>query len=216
MTDERKSLTQLFVPICFETLCYMLAGMVDTLMLSSVNDQAVGAVGTANTYIGVFIIMFSVVSSGMIAVMTQYNAGSLGEHLNSSKWWDFGRKQGGLYVYTPMITPNNRNWYQGTADSMYQNIRFLYESHEPYVVIASGDGIYKMDYRKVLEYHIDKKADITVVCKDMSEDTDISRFGVVTMDEDNRIINMEEKPMMSEYRIGTFLKKQTVFRICRA
>ena len=72
MKDERKSLTQLFVPICFETLCYMLAGMVDTLMLSSVNDQAVGAVGTANTYIGVFIIMFSVVSSGMIAVMTQY------------------------------------------------------------------------------------------------------------------------------------------------
>ena len=72
MQEERKSLGQLFVPICLETLCYMLAGMVDTLMLSSVNDQAVGAVGTANTYIGIFIIMFSVVSSGMIAVMTQY------------------------------------------------------------------------------------------------------------------------------------------------
>ncbi len=72
MKGERKSLGQLFVPICLETLCYMLAGMVDTLMLSSVNDQAVGAVGTANTYIGIFIIMFSVVSSGMIAVMTQY------------------------------------------------------------------------------------------------------------------------------------------------
>lgn len=72
MERERKSLVQLFVPICLETLCYMLAGMVDTLMLSSVNDQAVGAVGTANTYIGIFIIMFSVVSSGMIAVMTQY------------------------------------------------------------------------------------------------------------------------------------------------
>lgn len=72
MEGERKSLGQLFIPICLETLCYMLAGMVDTLMLSSVNDQAVGAVGTANTYIGIFIIMFSVVSSGMIAVMTQY------------------------------------------------------------------------------------------------------------------------------------------------
>lgn len=72
MKGERKSLGQLFVPICLETLCYMLAGMVDTLMLSSVSDQAVGAVGTANTYIGIFIIMFSVVSSGMIAVMTQY------------------------------------------------------------------------------------------------------------------------------------------------
>ena len=71
MAVERKSLTQLFVPICFETLFYMLSGMVDTLMLSSVSDQAVGAVGTANTYIGVFIIMFGVISSGMVAVMTQ-------------------------------------------------------------------------------------------------------------------------------------------------
>ena len=62
MAAERKTLTQLFVPICVETLFYMLSGMVDTLMLSSVSDQAVGAVGTANTYIGVFIIMFGVIS----------------------------------------------------------------------------------------------------------------------------------------------------------
>lgn len=71
MEGKRKTLTQLFVPICLETLLYMLAGMVDTLMLSSVGDQAVGAVGTANTYIGIFIIMFSIISSGMVAVMTQ-------------------------------------------------------------------------------------------------------------------------------------------------
>lgn len=79
MQTERKSLRQLFIPICLETLCFMLAGMVDTLMLSSVGDKAVGAVGTANTYIGIFIIMFSVISSGMIAVMTQYiGAGRIG------------------------------------------------------------------------------------------------------------------------------------------
>ena len=71
MDTNRKTLGQLFVPICFETLFYMMAGMVDTLMLSSVSDQAVGAVGTANTYIGMFIIMFSVISNGMMAVMTQ-------------------------------------------------------------------------------------------------------------------------------------------------
>ncbi len=71
MAAERKTLTQLSVPICLETLFYMLSGMVDTIMLSSVSDQAVGAVGTANTYIGVFIIMFGVISSGMIAVMSQ-------------------------------------------------------------------------------------------------------------------------------------------------
>lgn len=71
MGNNKKNLTQLFIPICLETLLYMLAGMVDTLMLSSVSDQAVGAVGTANTYIGIFIIMFSIISSGMVAVMTQ-------------------------------------------------------------------------------------------------------------------------------------------------
>lgn len=71
MEEQRKTLSQLFIPICFETLFYMLSGMVDTLMLSSVGDYAVGAVGTANTYIGIFIIMFSIISSGMMAVMTQ-------------------------------------------------------------------------------------------------------------------------------------------------
>ena len=72
MSSARKTLLQLFIPISLETLCFMLTGMVDTMMLSSVGDAAVGAVGTANTYIGVFIIMFNIISSGMIAVMTQY------------------------------------------------------------------------------------------------------------------------------------------------
>lgn len=72
MATERKNLLQLFIPISLETLCFMLTGMVDTMMLSSVNDAAVGAVGTANTYISVFIIMFNIISSGMVAVMTQY------------------------------------------------------------------------------------------------------------------------------------------------
>ena len=79
MSVERKNLYQLFIPIALETLCFMLTGMVDTVMLSSVGDTAVGAVGTANTYIGIFIIMFNIISSGMIAVMTQYiGAGKLG------------------------------------------------------------------------------------------------------------------------------------------
>ena len=132
-----------------------------------------------------------------VAVLTQYNARSLHEHLNSSKWWDFGRKQGGLYTFTPTVTPDNSWWYQGTADAMYQNIEFLRRCHEPYVIIASGDCVYKLDYNKVLDYHIEKKADVTVVCKDMPADMDISRFGVVKMNEDSRIIEFEEKPMVS-------------------
>jgi glucose-1-phosphate adenylyltransferase len=129
-----------------------------------------------------------------VAVLTQYNARSLNEHLNSSKWWDFGRKQGGLYVFTPSITSENGFWYRGTADAIAQNINFLKKSHEPYVIVAPGDAIYKLDYNKVLEYHVSKQSDITVVCKEFPEDADISRFGVVQVDEDNRITEFEEKP----------------------
>ena len=133
-----------------------------------------------------------------VAVLTQYNARSLNEHLNSSKWWNFGRKQGGLYVFTPTITNDNGYWYRGTADAIYQNMDFLKKSHEPYVVIASGDAVYKMDYSKVLQYHIDKKADVTVVCKEMDPSDDVSRFGTIRMDDDMRITEFEEKPMVTK------------------
>ena len=133
-----------------------------------------------------------------VAVLTQFNSRSLNEHLSSSKWWDFGRKQGGLYVLTPAVTADNSNWYRGTADAIYQNIHFLKNSHEPYVIIASGDGVYKMDFGKLLEYHINKKADITVVCRDMEEDINVERFGTIKMNEECRIEEFEEKPLMAK------------------
>lgn len=133
-----------------------------------------------------------------VAVLTQYNSRSLNEHLNSSKWWDFGRKQGGLYIFTPTITAENGNWYRGTADALAQNIDFLKRSHEPYVIVAGGDCVYKLDYNKVLDYHIQKKADITIVCKDVPMTEDVSRFGVVQMNEESRIVDFEEKPMVAQ------------------
>lgn len=135
-----------------------------------------------------------------VAVLTQYNSRSLNEHLSSSKWWDFGRKQGGLFVLTPTVTADNSNWYRGTADAIYQNMSFLRNSHEPYVVIASGDGIYKMDYNKVLEYHIAKNADITVVCRDMETDMGVERYGTLRMNEDYRVEDFEEKPLQARSR----------------
>lgn len=132
-----------------------------------------------------------------VAVLTQYNARSLNEHLSSSKWWNFGRKQGGLYLFTPTVTSDNSDWYRGTADAIYQNIDFLKRRHEPYVVISSGDCVYKMDFNKLLDYHIQKKADITVVCKDMMPSEDVGRFGVVRMNEESQITDFEEKPLMA-------------------
>ena len=88
----------------------------------------------------------TVVTGCFGTVLTQYNARSLNEHLNSSKWWDFGRKQGGLYVFTPTITANNGDWYRGTADAIYQNLDFLKKCHEPYVIIIILHFFYVHSY----------------------------------------------------------------------
>ena len=177
----------------------VLAGGNNHRMRELTAKRAVAAMPMAGSYRSIDFVLSNMSHSHVqkVAVLTQYNSRSLNEHLNSSKWWDFGRKQGGLYVFTPTVTAENSFWYRGTADAIYQNIDWLKQSHEPYVVIASGDGIYKLDYNKVLEYHMDKKADITVVCKEMPEGTDVTRFGVMRADEDGRVIDMEEKPMMT-------------------
>ncbi len=137
-----------------------------------------------------------------VAVITQFNSRSLNDHLLSSKWWDFGRKQGGLYVFSPYISNDNSFWFRGTADSIYQNISFLERSNENYVVIASGDAIYKMDYRKIIEYHKEKEADITVVCKQM-HDRDLTKFGIMKLDDDSRITEFEEKPIEPQTDIAS-------------
>lgn len=159
--------------------------------------RAVAAMPIAGSYRSIDFSLSNMTNSHIqkVAVLTQDNARSLNEHLSSSKWWDFGRKQGGLYVFTPTRTAENSDWYRGTADSIAQNLEFLKDSHEPYVVIASGDCVYKMDYNKVLEYHIEKKADITVVCKEFGNDVNVERFGCVKTDEDGRIREFEEKPV---------------------
>ena len=129
------------------------------------NKRAIAAMPVGGSYRAIDFALSNMSNSHVqkVAVLTQYNSRSLNEHLSSSKWWDFGRKQGGLFVFPPTITNDNGFWYRGTADAIAQNLSFLRNSHEPYVVIASGDCVYKLDYNKVLEYHIEKKADITVV-----------------------------------------------------
>ena len=164
------------------------------------SKRAVCAMPIAGSYRSIDFALSNMTNSHIqkVAVFTQYNAGSLNEHLISSKWWNFGRKQGGLFTFTPSVTAENNFWYRGTADAMAQNLSFLKNSHEPYVVIASGDCVYKMDYNKVLEYHVAKKADITVVCKDMPAGVNVDRFGTVKMNEESRIEEFEEKPVVAK------------------
>lgn len=178
----------------------ILAGGNNRKMKELTSRRATAAMPIAGSYRAIDFALSNMSNSHVqnVAVLTQYNTRSLNEHLNSSKWWDFGRKHGGLYVFTPTITSNNSDWYRGTADAIYQNIEFLKRCHEPYVIITSGDAVYKMDYNKVLEFHIQKKADITVVCRNMEPSEDASRFGTIRMDEDMRIEDFEEKPMVAK------------------
>jgi glucose-1-phosphate adenylyltransferase len=177
----------------------VLAGGNSNRMRELSNKRAIAAMPVAGSYRSIDFALSNMSNSHVqkVAVLTQYNSRSLNEHLSSSKWWDFGRKQGGLFLFTPTITADNGFWYRGTADSIYQNLNFLKDSHEPYVVIVSGDGIYKLDYNKVLEYHIEKKADITVVTKRIDQDEDVSRFGVIKCDSDGRITDFDEKPFVA-------------------
>ncbi len=183
-----------------KALGIILAGGNSSKMQQLSNKRAIAAMPVGGSFRSIDFTLSNMSNSHIqkVAVLTQYNARSLNEHLSSSKWWDFGRKQGGLYVFNPTVTSENSWWYRGTADAMYRNIDWLKRSHEPYVVIADGDCVYKMDYNELLEYHIEKKADITVVCKEMDQEEDISRFGVVRMNEDSRIVEFEEKPMMAQ------------------
>ena len=125
----------------------ILAGGNSYRMKELSNKRAIAAMPIAGSFRSIDFALSSMSNSRIqkVAVLTQYNSRSLNEHLSSSKWWDFGRKMGGLYVFPPTVTVDNNFWYRGTADALSQNIDFLKNCHEPYVVIASGDCVYKLD-----------------------------------------------------------------------
>ena len=196
-----------------KALGIILAGGNSSRMRGLSDKRAISAMPVGCSYRAIDFTLSNMTNSHIqtVAVLSQYNARSLNEHLNSSKYWNFGRKQGGLFLFTPTVTADNSWWYRGTADAMWQNIDFLKRRHEPYVVIASGDCIYKMDFNPVLDYHVQKGADITVVCAKMPKGDDISRFGTVLIDSDGLITNFEEKPMMAHSNIvstGVYLMRR--------
>jgi len=174
----------------------ILAGGRNERLKELTHTRALAAMPIAGSYRAIDFALSNMTNSGInrVAVVTQYNSRSLIEHLSSSKWWDFGRKHGGLFVFTPYITHENSLWYRGTADAIFQNLSYLKDSHEPYAVIAQGGAVSKIDFNQVLEYHVNQHSDITIVCKEIY-DEDLKRFGHVTIDQEHRIIDFEEKPI---------------------
>ena len=128
-----------------------------------------------------------------IGILTQYLPLSLNEHIGVGQAWDFDRKNTGVTLLQPCEGLSSDEWYTGTADAVYQNISYIKRKNPDYVLILSGDHIYKMDYRPLIDQHIKTGADVTV-CAQEVDIREASRFGILTDDENGRIIEFEEKP----------------------
>ena len=128
-----------------------------------------------------------------VGVLTQYEPLALNSYLGSGQPWDLDRMNGGVFVLPPYVSGSTGQWYSGTANAIYQNIQFIDQYDPEYVLILSGDHIYKMDYAKMLHYHEKKKADATIAVLEVPMD-EASRFGIMNTDEEDRIYEFEEKP----------------------
>ncbi|MFA9378233.1 MAG: glucose-1-phosphate adenylyltransferase [Lachnotalea sp.] len=135
------------------------------------------------------------INSGIdtVGVLTQYQPLRLNAHIGIGIPWDLDRNIGGVTVLPPYEKSKNSEWYTGTANAIYQNLDYM-ESYNPeYVLILSGDHIYKMDYEVMLDFHKEKNADITIAVMPVPME-EASRFGIVITDEKNRVTEFEEKP----------------------
>ena len=128
-----------------------------------------------------------------VGVLTQYRPLLLNTHIGIGSHWDLNRRNGGLAILPPYMNEKEGNWYKGTADAIYQNMSYI-DSYDPeYVLILSGDHIYKMDYSDMLEEHKAKNADVTIAVMEVDWD-EASRFGIMNTNEDKSIYEFEEKP----------------------
>jgi len=128
-----------------------------------------------------------------VGVLTQYRPLVLNSHIGIGSPWDLDRSTGGVSLLPPYMKENGGEWYKGTADAIYQNRHYI-DSYDPeYVLILSGDHIYKMDYSKMLDYHKEKGAEATIAVLKVSLE-EASRFGIMNTDEHSKIYEFDEKP----------------------
>jgi len=177
------------------TIAMILAGGEGTRLTVLSEERAKPAVPFAGKFRIIDFTLSNCVNSGIytVGVLTQYRPHSLNDHIGIGKPWDLDRSRGGVRLLQPYQARRGQNWYAGTADAIYQNLNFITENRAENVVILSGDHIYKMDYRPMIDYHLERGADLTVgVMPVPLEET--HRFGIMSVDEEQRIVQFHEKP----------------------
>ncbi|MCA0988206.1 glucose-1-phosphate adenylyltransferase [Guptibacillus algicola] len=128
-----------------------------------------------------------------VGVLTQYQPYILNSYIGIGSAWDLDRKNGGVSVLPPFLGQKGGEWYKGTANAIYQNMYYLRQYDPEYVLVISGDHIYRMDYSEMLDYHEEQGADATIAVLEVPWN-EANRFGIMNTDEENRIVEFQEKP----------------------
>lgn len=178
-----------------EWIAMLLAGGQGSRLYSLTKNLAKPAVPFGGKYRIIDFPLSNCVNSGIdtVGVLTQYQPLVLNEYIGSGQPWDLDRQEGGVFVLPPYQKSSGSDWYTGTANAIYQNLPFIERYDPEYVLILSGDHIYKMDYEKMLKFHKEKEADCTIAVLQVPME-EASRFGIMNAYDDGQIYEFEEKP----------------------
>ncbi len=178
-----------------EVVAMLLAGGQGSRLGVLTKNQAKPAVPFGGKYRIIDFPLSNCVNSGIeaVGVLTQYQPLELNEYIGSGQPWDLDSMHAGVHVLPPYQKNKRSDWYKGTANAIFQNIRFIERYNPDYVVVLSGDHIYKMDYAKMIAFHKEKEADCTIAVYEVPL-AEASRFGILNTNEDGSIYEFDEKP----------------------
>lgn len=178
-----------------ECVAMLLAGGQGSRLYALTSNIAKPAVSFGSKYRIIDFPLSNCINSGIdtVGVLTQYQPLVLNEYIGNGQPWDLDRTFGGVHILSPYEAKTDTSWYKGTANAIYQNIRFMKMYDPEYVLILSGDHIYKMDYDKMLQAHKAANADCTIACMQVPFE-EASRFGILNTNPDGTIYEFEEKP----------------------
>jgi len=178
-----------------ECIAMLLAGGQGSRLYVLTENTAKPAVPFGGKYRIIDFSLSNCVNSGIdtVGILTQYQHLELNDYIGNGQPWDLNRNFGGAHVLPPYTTAKHNSWYKGTANPIYQNIPFVDRYNPEYVVILSGDHIYKMDYSKMLQFHKEKGSECTIAVMPVSME-DATRMGIMSTDDNLAITEFEEKP----------------------
>ncbi len=178
-----------------EMIAMLLAGGQGSRLYVLTSSRAKPAVPFGGKYRIIDFTLSNCSNSGIdtVGVLTQYKPLELNAYIGTGQPWDLDRMNGGIQVLPPYVTGSDGQWYKGTANAIYQNMEFIEQYSPTYVLILSGDHVYKMDYAKMLKFHKEKGADATIAVMDVPIDQ-AHAFGIMNTNDDLSIYEFEEKP----------------------